>query len=461
MNDSGNASSKRSLANGTDKAEAPGSKPGAPTESPAESRGENHSHSASSVWTLRTQWSGLDYPFILVHSPLVGPVTWSWVARELQQRRHRVLVPSLKGAAISGSWQRCVDVAIREAPSETVVLVGHSGAGPLLPAIASRMESSPKRLVFVDAALPLLASDTPLVPKEFLDFLKGLARNGMLPKWSEWFGAGAMEELIPDDERRAAVLADLPELPLSYFTERVPMPAEWASVEGAYILLSDPYRSDAARAASRGWPVRELLGAHLDIVTRSSAVADMLLELARDQRHSPGSGIRIRPADATDVGAVARIHLASWKFGHRGLLPDEVVEGVAPEERQRAWQKTLEKPTRGKVVILAEAEAEVVGFASGGASRDPSAEPEIGEVYELFVDPQVVGTGVGETLLREIMDQLKRRGYRTVTLWVVEGNKRARHFYERLGFRPDGSRKTVAMNGAEVVEVRYRVALDK
>jgi hypothetical protein len=218
-------------------------------------------------------------PFILVHSPLVGPVSWYWVALELEQRGHGIVVPSLKRAASSGTWQQCVDVVIRDVPAEPAVLVGHSGAGPLLPAIMNRMDHQPRRLVFVDATLPPLSGDAPLVPEEFLDHLRGLAQNGMLPKWSEWFGAGAMEALIPDDERRAAVLADLPELPLSYFDGRVPMPPDWASVDGAYILLSDPYRSDAARAASRGWSVRELHGTHLDIVTRSSEIADELLDL--------------------------------------------------------------------------------------------------------------------------------------------------------------------------------------
>ena len=54
----------------------------------------------------------------------------------------------------------------------------------------------------------------------------------------------------------------------------------WAGIEGAYILFSDLYRSEAIRAGSYGWPVRELPGAHLDIVTRPGEVADALLDLA-------------------------------------------------------------------------------------------------------------------------------------------------------------------------------------
>jgi hypothetical protein len=38
-----------------------------------------------------------DEAFILVHSPLVGPSTWSPVARALEEGGHRVAVPSLLG----------------------------------------------------------------------------------------------------------------------------------------------------------------------------------------------------------------------------------------------------------------------------------------------------------------------------------------------------------------------------
>lgn len=88
-----------------------------------------------------------------------------------------------------------------------------------------------------------------------------------------------METLVPDTERRAAVEADLPKLPLGFFETSVPMPEEWSRFEGAYILLSELYRADATVAASRGWPVVEILGGHLDLVTRPSKLADALISV--------------------------------------------------------------------------------------------------------------------------------------------------------------------------------------
>ena len=228
---------------------------------------------------LRTDILGAVTSFVLIHSPLVGPTTWSWVADEMVTYGHHVIVPSLLRAATSGSWEACVDAVVAAAlPAGPHVLVGHSGAGPLLPVIASRL--NPSRLVFVDATLPPTDGESALAPEQFLGTLTGLAQDGLLPPWSEWFEPGTMERLIPDPVRRHAVVAELPRLPLSYFHARVPVPDEWATDPSAYVLLSQGYRQEAEHAAARGWPVIEMLGSHLDLVSQPVPLAAALRDQA-------------------------------------------------------------------------------------------------------------------------------------------------------------------------------------
>src|SRR5687767_5322469 len=101
---------------------------------------------------------------VLIHSPLLGPVSWRWVADELRDLGHCVSVPSILSGATAGSWQRCVRLATVDAPAGAT-LVAHSGSGPLLPAIAAAMAEPPARLVFVDAGLPPARGDAALVPR--------------------------------------------------------------------------------------------------------------------------------------------------------------------------------------------------------------------------------------------------------------------------------------------------------
>ncbi len=223
--------------------------------------------------------------FVLIHSPLVGPSTWTPVVGELERRGRQVVVPSLLGAATAPSpqWRYCID-AVRAATStlsRPIVLVGHSGGGLLLPAIAGAVTPAVSRLIFVDSGVPASTGETPQVPPSFLAHLRTLAVNGILPPWSSWFGDEAMRGLVPDDATRAALERELPSLPLSYFEQSVPSPAGWDRVPCAYLLLSDAYGDAASEARAREWPVEEIAGAqHLHLVVAPATVTDVLIQLA-------------------------------------------------------------------------------------------------------------------------------------------------------------------------------------
>ena len=145
------------------------------------------------------------------------------------------------------------------------------------------MSAAVAALVFVDAFLPPASGGVSLAPPGFMDQLPALARDGVLPPWSSWFGEGAMRELVPDDRLRAALEDEMPRLPLSYFDATVPLPDGWDARPYAYLLLSgETYGESAADARARGWPVAEIPGVqHLAMATEPIAVTDALLELER------------------------------------------------------------------------------------------------------------------------------------------------------------------------------------
>ena len=219
--------------------------------------------------------------FTLVHSPLVGPRTWWAVRDELGGRGHEVAVPSLTDAAATGDHMAIVRAATRSiGPGPDRVLVGHSGAGYFLPLIADALESPPTTLVFVDSAVPPAAGPTPLLPADLLAQIAPLAVEGVLPPWSEWFGAEAMRTLVPDAATRAALVEEMPRLPLAYFEPPLTMPSGWHAIDCRYLLLSAAYTDDAREATRLGWPSREHASHHLAIVTDARGVTDALLALA-------------------------------------------------------------------------------------------------------------------------------------------------------------------------------------
>lgn len=98
--------------------------------------------------------------FVLIHSPLTGPLTWSLVAQEMRSLGQDVLVSALEDSSASGdpNWKQHVESVSRSlaslSDSTPVTLVGHSGAGPLLPVIRGSIANPIHAYVFVDAGIP-------------------------------------------------------------------------------------------------------------------------------------------------------------------------------------------------------------------------------------------------------------------------------------------------------------------
>jgi hypothetical protein len=77
---------------------------------------------------------GMVVRLLLVHSPLVGLGTWNLVAADLAGRGWEVGVPDLTGTLTAGPpyCARQAGAIARSASGQPAILVGHSGAGPLL-----------------------------------------------------------------------------------------------------------------------------------------------------------------------------------------------------------------------------------------------------------------------------------------------------------------------------------------
>ena len=74
---------------------------------------------------------------VLVHSPMVGALTWTATAEELNRHGVATVVPDLAGADDHDGIVRAVATALRNQVAMPIVLIGHSGAGRQLPGLAS------------------------------------------------------------------------------------------------------------------------------------------------------------------------------------------------------------------------------------------------------------------------------------------------------------------------------------
>ena len=108
---------------------------------------------------------------------------------------------------------------------------------------------------------------------------------------------------------------------------------------------------------------------------------------------------------------------------------------------------------------VAEEDGRTVGFAVTGPSEDADAERTTAEVYAIYLEPDRLGTGLGRGLFSHAIDDLRERGFDSVTLWVLETNERARRFYEIAGWKPDGTITSERVDREMRPTVRYRTLL--
>ncbi|MDO8145452.1 MULTISPECIES: GNAT family N-acetyltransferase [unclassified Isoptericola] len=159
----------------------------------------------------------------------------------------------------------------------------------------------------------------------------------------------------------------------------------------------------------------------------------------------------IRSANPSDAGAIARVHLTSWRSAYAHVLPSDYLDSLDVDEQTRTWEKSLGQ--ENSTTVVAEADGRTLGFASWGPSRDEDAEDGCLELYAIYLDPESWGRGVARDLMRTMLGEVGPQA--RITLWVLSENARAHHFYRRHGFQPDGIERMEDYADVPVTEVRF------
>jgi GNAT superfamily N-acetyltransferase len=167
--------------------------------------------------------------------------------------------------------------------------------------------------------------------------------------------------------------------------------------------------------------------------------------------------VEIRDARPGDAHGIATVVVASWQATYRGLLPDRILATLSVADRERTWSQILADPPPRTAVLLATADAAVIGFVAVGPGHDATAASETGALYAIYLRPDQLGRGIGTQLHSAAMHRLSTLGFTHATLWVLEGNEQAISFYRRKGWTADGARRVEqGPDGVELPVLRMR-----
>jgi hypothetical protein len=234
---------------------------------------------------------------VLLHSPLTGPAAWGQLPDLLQAAGVATTVVSVREDGAPPFAVRYVASAAQQVaaaapdPGDAVLLVGHSGAGCLLPQVgyARRAARLPVGgYVFLDAGLPRggvpvsrLGQMDAEEPGFVAELRALLAAGGRFPAWTD----DELRAEITDPAARRDLVASLRPRGMDFFTEPLPSMSagsatgDWPDAPCGVLRTSAGYELAARLAQGRGWPVvRRDLG-HFAALADPAGTAEALLEL--------------------------------------------------------------------------------------------------------------------------------------------------------------------------------------
>lgn len=148
--------------------------------------------------------------------------------------------------------------------------------------------------------------------------------------------------------------------------------------------------------------------------------------------------ISYRTADAADAAALAELGASTFTdtFGH--LYQPGDLELFLQNHSPENWDKDLNDPAFK--VRVAESDGKLVGYVKLGPPHLPF-EPrgEAAELRQLYVVEKMKGQGVADELMRWVIERARDQRADYLYLSVFTENHRARRFYEKYDFEPEGT----------------------
>ncbi len=154
----------------------------------------------------------------------------------------------------------------------------------------------------------------------------------------------------------------------------------------------------------------------------------------------------IKPMETADeIDGKGYVHYKSWQEAYTGLIDADYLENKMTLEKcisiAHKWTDNL---------LVAKDGEQVVGFVGYGKYRDDSL-ADCGEVFSIYVLADYYGKKIGYELMNAALEKLS--AYSKIAVWVLKGNERAIRFYERYGFKFDGTEQEIIL-GTPNTELR-------
>lgn len=156
--------------------------------------------------------------------------------------------------------------------------------------------------------------------------------------------------------------------------------------------------------------------------------------------------VTIRDAQIEDLPHLLRIY-------NHAVLHSATTFDLEPQtlEQRREWFSHY----GGKYpLIVAEVEGKVAGYCGISPFRTKPAYSRTAEI-SIYVDPQMVGKGIGKQLMSEMIHRAIQHGYHVIVSGITGGNEASFRLHEQFGFQLAGSFKEIGFKFGQWQDVHF------
>ena len=161
----------------------------------------------------------------------------------------------------------------------------------------------------------------------------------------------------------------------------------------------------------------------------------------------------IRKAVPADALAISIVSAYTWKTAYSGLLPDEMLDSriaKLPQSAERMRQNIVDQDN----FIVAVVDNVIVGFCTfNSPNRDPQY-ADSGEIGALYCLKGYNGYGIGKALFLAGVQELVKRGHKTMALNCLQGNPTL-GFYQHMGGKVIARKEDARMEYTLVEDVVF------
>ena len=166
--------------------------------------------------------------------------------------------------------------------------------------------------------------------------------------------------------------------------------------------------------------------------------------------------ITVRKVLPEEASEYAVCHTNCWRAAYKNIIPNEYLDNMLSDMEQiteRTRQRICE--SSGDEYNFITLDDKIIGKLGYSHCRDED-KINAGEIHAIYLLPEFWDKGYGRQTMEYTLSKLKDMGFNEVIIWVLEENIRARMFYEKFGFKFDGTTKEIII-GKPLIEVRYNL----